>query len=124
MRDAHAAAAFLFCFAIGFVFVSIDPAKRSLPRYLPGERTWMWGTADDARREAGAEVTIDWYARSAVGFAAGLVGGLLAWLLATAVSLGKQAPPGSAMAWQLAALGLGMAIFLMALFAAKGIWRF
>ncbi|MEK7866175.1 MAG: hypothetical protein AAB434_05785 [Planctomycetota bacterium] len=123
--DVLAACAFVFCTALGFVFASIEPAKRSLPRYLPIEGTWCWGTEDDARKEHGAEVTIDWYGRSAAGLGSGLVGGLLAWLLVAALRQGKEpSAGGAAVAWELAALGLGLAVFLLGLFAAKGIWRF
>lgn len=123
--DVFAACAFVFCASLGFVFVSIEPAKRSLPRYLPVERAWTWGTADEARKDHGAEVTIDWYGRSAAGLAAGALGGLAAWLAVAALRRGKEpASGGAAVAWELAALGLGLAVFLLGLFAAKGVWRF
>lgn len=123
--DVVAACAFVFCTALGFVFASIEPSARALPRYLPVERTWTWGTADEAKKDHGAAVTIDWYGRSAVGLAAGFLGGLVAWGAVAAMRRGKEPSPGvSAIAWELAALGTSLAVFLLALFAAKGIWRF
>ncbi|GEM_PF-6038541 len=123
--DVFAACAFVFCAALGFIFVSIEPAKRSLPRYLPVERAWTWGTEDEARKEHGVKVTMDYYGRTGAGLAAGLAGGLLAWLVVAGLRRGRgPSEGGAAIAWELAALGVGLAVFLLGLFAAKGIWRF